>query len=106
MPEFGKSMGRPTSTSFSKSDFPNFGHKPVKALSSIGGNSSVDQGTDNSVLNDYVNASYIDSTMHKNLLIAASAPTKSIVPHFLQMIIENRVTLIMKVCDFKVNGKE
>ena len=39
-------------------------------------------------------------------MIAASAPTKNTVPHFLQMIIENRVSLIMKVCDFKVHGME
>ena len=44
--------------------------------------------------------------MKKGSIIAASAPTQRTVCDFLQMIIENQVTLVMKVCDFKVNGRE
>ena len=72
------------------------------------GNTSTDNCIDNtnSLVDDYVNASYINSVLHKKFLIAASAPTKNTVTDFLQMIIENKVTLIIKVCDFKYNNKE
>jgi protein tyrosine phosphatase len=61
---------------------------------------------DDNSFRDYINASYINSILKKGNIIAASAPTEPIVCDFLQMIIENKISLIMKVCDYKVMGRE
>ena len=55
---------------------------------------------------DYINASWVDSLLHRQCLIAASAPKQSTVTDWLQMIMEKNVTLIMKVCEDKVSGRE
>lgn len=108
--------GRPTSTSFSIVDLGMAAERHVgtdgggtqEGSSSGGGQQSGTFGTDTDENNfrDYVNASYINSIMTKGSIIAASAPTQRTVCDFLQMIIENQVSLVMKVCDFKVKGKE
>ena len=72
----------------------------------MGETSSIEQGTDSNTLNDYINASYINTVLQNKLIIAASAPIKKTIPDFLQMIMENKVTLIMMMCDFKVSDKE
>ena len=55
---------------------------------------------------DYINASWIDSCVQKQLIIAASAPMQKTAADFLHMIMEHNVKLVMKVCDDKVSGKE
>ena len=55
---------------------------------------------------DYINASWVDSCLKKQLLIAASAPKKNTATDFLHMIMENNVKLVMKVCEDKVVGRE
>lgn len=54
-------------------------------------------------LDDYINASWIDSCLGKRLLIAASAPIRQTACDFLHMIMENNVELVMKLCEDKVN---
>lgn len=39
-------------------------------------------------------------------MIAASAPKRNTAADFLQMIMENNVKLVIKVCEDKVNGRE
>ena len=53
-----------------------------------------------------MNASWIDSCLKKQLMIAASAPKKNTVTDFLHMIMEHNVKLIMKVCDDKIGQAE
>ena len=55
---------------------------------------------------DYINASWIDSSLKKQLIIAASAPKDKTAADFLHMIMEHNVKLVMKVCDDKVSGRE
>ena len=55
---------------------------------------------------DYINASWVDSCLKKQLIIAASAPKKNTAADFLHMIMENNVKLVMKVCGDKVNNRE
>ena len=47
---------------------------------------------------DYVNASWIDGCLKKQVLIAASAPKRNTVSDFLHLIMEKNVKLVMKVC--------
>ena len=81
--------------------------KPA-SIALSGRNDSLENGpNDDGKLTDYVNASYINTVLQKKLIIAASAPNKTTVTDFLQMIIENNITLIMKLCDFKdKSGKD
>jgi len=55
---------------------------------------------------DYINASWIDSSLKKQLLMAASAPKQNTAVDFLHMIMENNVKLVMKMCEDKVSGRE
>lgn len=55
---------------------------------------------------NYINASWVDSCLRKQFIIAASAPLKNTVTDFLHMIMENNVQLVMKVCNDKVGNKE
>ena len=55
---------------------------------------------------DYINASWVDSSLKKQLIIAAMAPKQSNVTDFLHMIMEHNVKLVMKVCQDKYNSSE
>jgi len=55
---------------------------------------------------DYINASWVDSALRKQLLIAAMAPKKNNVCDFLHMIMEHNVKLVMKVCQDKYSNSE
>jgi len=55
---------------------------------------------------NYINASYINSSEQLKLFIAAQAPKKHTTADFLQMIFENNVTLVTMLCEFKVKEKE
>ena len=76
--------------------------RPV-SQSVIGGRAN---DTDDDSFDDYINASWIDSCLKKQLIIAASAPKRNTVADFLQMIMEKNVKLVMKVCQDKVDNKE
>ena len=55
---------------------------------------------------DYINASWVDSGLKKQLIIAAMAPKQSNVTDFLHMIMEHNVKLVMKVCQDKYGSSE
>ena len=55
---------------------------------------------------DYINASWIDSCLKKQLLIAAMAPKENTVTDFLHMLMEHNVKLVLKVCQDKYNTSE
>ena len=55
---------------------------------------SLSQAEDSNNLNDYVNASYINSTLQKKLFIAASAPIKATIPDFLQLIVAPSIVVL------------
>ena len=55
---------------------------------------------------NYINASYCNSSEQLKLFIAAQAPKSNTVADFLQMIFENNVTLCLMVSSWSDNGKE
>ena len=55
---------------------------------------------------NYINASYINSSEQLKLFIAAQAPKKHTTADFLQMIFENNVTLVTMLCEWKYKDKE
>ena len=72
---------------------------------SVMGVSRVGESTEDT-FDDYITASWIDSCLKKQVLIAASAPKRNTVSDFLHMIMEKNVKLVMKVCEDKVDNKE
>ena len=56
---------------------------------------------------NYINASYCNSSEHLKLFIAATAPKQNTAADFMQMIFENNVTLCLMVTDwFYMNGNK
>jgi protein tyrosine phosphatase len=49
-------------------------------------------------LNKYINASWINSATKERAFIAAQAPNVNMIPAFWQMIIEQKVSLIVMIC--------
>lgn len=57
---------------------------------------------------DYINASWINNNVFLPSLptfIATQGPLLHTVPHFLQMIIENKVSIILMLTDVEEKGK-
>ena len=58
---------------------------------------------------DYVNASWIKNvprTPHMPTFIAAQGPFSHTIPHFLQMVLENKVTAIVMLTKLKETVKD